>query len=117
VGCAANRRLRYGSADILEAIRDVVATSPDGQASVKAIAQLFSRRYGDEYDRNITGKWIGSVIRRSLQLKTQKSHGTVVIVPTEKAKLARLYERYGLTDAVDVAGGTSEAGELGALMR
>jgi hypothetical protein len=88
-------------AQVLEAIREVLAKSDDGQASIKAVAGQFARRYGDEYDRKITAKWIGSIVRRSLQLKTQKSHGVFVIAPTQKSKLDRLYERYGLVDVAD----------------
>jgi hypothetical protein len=99
-------------AQVLEAIRDVLDKSDDGQASIKAVAGLFARRYGDEYDRKITAKWIGSIVRRSLQLKTQKSHGVFVIAPTQKPKLDRLYERYGLVDVGDGTNVQQQAGGL-----
>ncbi len=35
------------------------------------------------------------IIRKKLQLRTQKSHGVFVIPVSEKPKLERLYERYG----------------------
>ena len=84
-------------AELLEVIRDLLTVSDDGRASVKDIATMFRERFGEGYDRRITAKWIGSVIRRSLQLKTQKSHGVFVLSDSEKSKLARLYEKYGLT--------------------
>jgi hypothetical protein len=77
-------------AQILEVIREVLSKAADGQASINEITRCFAYRFGDEYDRKITAKWIGSVVRRSLQLKTQKSHGIFVIAPSQRAKLARL---------------------------
>lgn len=51
----------------------------------------------------MTAKWIGYIVRRKLGLKTQKSHGVFTIVLSEKQKLERLYEKYGLVseDAAD----------------
>lgn len=88
-------------AQILEVIRDILVSSADGQVSIKEITDTFASRYADEYDRRITAKWIGSVVRRSLQLRTQKSHGVFVLCPSETAKLARLYEKYGIGPSGD----------------
>lgn len=82
-------------AQILEVIRSVLGASPDGRAAVKEITLRFAERHGDEYDRKVTCKWIGSIIRRSLQLRTQKSNG-VFVLSDEKQKLVRLYEKYGI---------------------
>ena len=53
-------------------------------------------RYGEDYERKITPKWIGWIIRRRLKLATEKRHGTFVIGASEGPKLDRLYERYGI---------------------
>jgi hypothetical protein len=82
-------------AQLLEVIRDLLSSSPDGQVSVKEVAELFADRHSEEYDKKVTAKWIGSIIRRKLQLKTQKTHGVYVISPSEAPKLAHLYEKYG----------------------
>lgn len=84
-------------AHVLEVIRDALESAPEGQVAIKDIASWFADRHGEDYDRKITPKWIGNVVRRKLQLKTQKSHGVFVIAPTEKPKLERLYEKYGVT--------------------
>jgi hypothetical protein len=57
---------------------------------------MFAARHEEEYDKKITPKWIGGVIRKRLHLKSQKSHGVFVIAPSERPKLDRLYERYGI---------------------
>jgi len=83
-------------AQILEIIRDLLASPYAARPSIKEITSWFVDRHGEEYDRKVTAKWIGGIIRKKLQLKTQKSHGVFVIPPSEKPKLARLYEKYGI---------------------
>ena len=78
----------------------------DGAArlSDKEIRRSFVEHFGEEYERHISNKWIGIIVRRNLELKSQKSHGVYVIPPAELPKLERLYEKYGLvsSDQVDV---------------
>jgi hypothetical protein len=83
-------------AQILEVMRDLLESSEDGKIAIKDITSMFAARHEEEYDKKITPKWIGGVIRKRLHLKTQKSHGTFVIALSEKPKLERLYERYGI---------------------
>ena len=84
-------------AQLLEVIRDL-AELQNSRLSVREITSWFLDRYGDEYDRKITPKWIGSVIRSRLHLKTRKSHGVFVIPIEERPKLVWLFEKYGLTE-------------------
>ena len=84
-------------AQVLEVIHDLLG-SEDGRLSVKEITSWFVDRYGDEYDRRITAKWIGSVIRGRLNLKTHKSHGVFVISTEEHPKLTWLFEKYGIIE-------------------
>ena len=65
---------------------------------VKKITALYNRTYGKDYGRPATPKWMGSIIRKRLNLKTHKSHGIFVVGPAEQATLSQLYERYGVTD-------------------
>jgi len=83
-------------AQVLEVIRDLLSEADDGIVSVKRITSQFADRYADDYDRKITPKWIGSIIRRNLQLRTHKSHGVFVLSASEAPKLGRLYEKYGV---------------------
>src|SRR5205807_630461 len=86
-------------AHILEIVRDILASSLDGRLPIKDITSWFVDRHGEDYDKKVTAKWIGSVIRRKLHLKTQKSHGVFLIAPSEKAKLEQLWERYGISSS------------------
>lgn len=83
-------------AQVLEIIRDMIAAG-ETRLSVKDITSSFTDRNGADYERKITTKWVGYIIRRKLALKTQKSHGVFVIPPSEDTKLNRLYEKYGIT--------------------
>jgi hypothetical protein len=69
-------------AQILEIIRDVLARDVNPTLSVKEIASWFAERQGADYERKVTPKWIGGLIRRRLGLRTRKSDG-VFIVPRE----------------------------------
>jgi hypothetical protein len=88
-------------AQTLEVIRELLATSSQPSVSIKAVTAQFCRRHGRDYER-ITPKWIGTIIRKRLHLRTHKSSGGIfVISPEELQKLPRLYEKYGVTPADD----------------
>jgi hypothetical protein len=84
-------------AQILEIIRDMLS-SPYGESRLplKDITSWFVDRHGMDYERKVTSKWIGTIIRKKLNLKTQKSHGAYLIPLSEEPKLDRLYEKYGI---------------------
>jgi hypothetical protein len=90
---------------------------------LKDITSWFVDRHGTDYERKVTSKWIGTIIRKRLNLKTQKSHGVYVIPLSERPKLERLYEKYGVSSketeeepaAEDVAALSAPAGGLGGL--
>lgn len=81
-------------AQVLEIIRDLDANG--GKLSIRDITNWFVNRHAADYERKITTKWIGYVVRKRLHLKTQKSHGVFVIPASELPALRRLYEKYGI---------------------
>ena len=93
-------------ADILAVIRVLFADPDKRQISIKDITDELNKRYGGEYDRNITSKWVGGIVRRRLQIRTHKSNGVYIIPVAQRPRLERLFEKYGLTDG--------EAGEADA---
>lgn len=98
-------------AQVLTCIRLLAETASVIGVPVKKIASLFNRTYGKDYGRPATPKWMGSIIRKRLNLKTHKSHGIFVVRPAEQANLSQLYERYGVTDE-DVGVLVSQKGAL-----
>jgi len=83
--------------------------------SVKDITTAFAEEHGFEYGRRLTPKWIGSLLRRRLGLRPQKSHGSFVLPPSEYSKLERLFGRYGIEDGTE-AGGHGDIGDVGRLL-
>ena len=83
-------------AQTLDVIRALLAKSSGPSVSIKEVTGLFTRRHARDYER-ITPKWIGTIIRKRLHLRTHKSsHGVFVISPEELKKLPVLYEKYGV---------------------
>jgi hypothetical protein len=81
---------------------------------VKDITAAFIERYGEEYGGRVTPRWIGGVLRRRLGLRTQKSHGTFLVPPSEYPKLAHLYDRFGVSpvgEPGEEAGGRGDIGD------
>jgi hypothetical protein len=88
-------------AQVLEVIRDLGASSPNGMVAMKEIASLFIDRHGEEFERKVTPKWIGSLVRRKLNLHPYKSNGVYVVGAAGGPHLQRLYEKFGITATTD----------------
>ena len=61
-------------AQVLEVIRDL--ERQQSKLAIGEITAAFIARFGKEYGRPITSKWIGFIVRRRLNLKTQKAMGS-----------------------------------------
>jgi hypothetical protein len=82
-------------AQLLEVIRDLAAA--ETQLSAKEITALFADRHEADYDRKVSAKWIGYLLRRKLGLHPEKRHGGIFVIPdSDKAILTRLFEKYGV---------------------
>jgi hypothetical protein len=85
-------------AQLLEAVKGLLS-SEAARLSVADIAISFSARFGEEFIRPITPKWVGTTLRRRLGLKPSKSRGVYILGPEELAKLPHLFDRYGLAES------------------
>lgn len=63
---------------------------------VKEIADRFNARFGTDFERPVTPRWVGHQLRRRLALHPVKSHGTFVIPSSEEERLQSLILRYGV---------------------
>ena len=88
-------------AQVLEILAELIAGSQRQVVPVADIATLLIERYGDEYDRPITNRWVGSVLRKRLNIRTYKSHGVYVVPVQERSKIELLFERYGVSGTAD----------------
>jgi hypothetical protein len=85
-------------AHILEIIMELVTDPETPQVAIAEITRRFTDRHGEDYERKITTRWIGSLVRRKLGLKAQKREGVFVLPVSEFAKLPRLREKYGIVE-------------------
>lgn len=97
-----DERSEAAEAQLLAVIRDLVARGPDTRLAMQDITREFTARHGDEYERRVTPRWIGSLVRRRLGLKPSRSTGLFTLGPEDVARLAPLYKRYGVEPAGDI---------------
>lgn len=86
-------------AEVLGVIKTLVGMR--GEPSIKELAHSFAAQYGEGFERRVTPKWIGGIVRTRLLLKTEKREKGFVIPDSEKGKLEWLYEKYGLLDKME----------------
>jgi hypothetical protein len=85
----------------LEILAELMSTSSRPVVPVADITGGLIERYGAEYERSITNRWIGSILRKKLNLQTYKSHGVYVVPLTERPKIELLCGRYGVNVITD----------------
>jgi len=102
-------------ADVLDVIRRLLDEGGTGTVSVGDVTSRLIEEHGSNYERPITHRWVGSILRNRLRLTTYKSHGVYVLPLSEKPKLDILWEKYGIAGssteaAPDLAGGHGDMG-------
>ena len=93
-----DERAEAAEAQVLAVIRDLVATG--GRLAIQDITHEFIARHGDEYERRVTPRWVGSLVRRRLGLRPSRTTGIFMLGPEEVARLSSLYARYGVVPLV-----------------
>lgn len=68
----------------------------EGTVSVGDVATAFMVEHGSDYERAISNRWIGSILRR-LNIVLYKSNGVFVLVPGQDKRIAALAERFGVS--------------------
>ena len=98
-------------AHVLTVLRCLMEKPDKGRIAIKDVAMLFDKAFSAEYERPVTHRWLGFVIRRKLNLVTHKSNGNYMIPFSEQPKLKVLFDRYGVTaeDAQALAERISQA--------
>jgi hypothetical protein len=96
LGLVAERGLLV-EAQVLEILSELMAACSRPVVPVADVVVGLADRYGDEYDRPITNRWVGSVLRKRLNIHTYKSHGVYVVPMNEREKVELLCARYGVT--------------------
>ncbi len=89
-------------AQVLEILADIMGTIRRAVVPVGDITAGMIERYGAEYERPITNRWVGGILRKRLNLRTYKSHGVYVVPVSERPKVEQLSARYGISVITDV---------------
>jgi hypothetical protein len=101
-------------AQVLEILADLMGGTDRSVIAVGDVTAGLIERYGSEYDRPITNRWVGGILRKRLNLQTYKSHGVYVVPVSERTKIELLCTRYGITSIADVAAAV-QSGDVGTL--
>ena len=95
-GIVAERGLTT-EAQLLDVVRELTGSGTATTIAIGDIAARFAERFSAEYERPITPRWIGTILRRRLHLSPHKTHGRYVL-PVDTPRVAALYDRYGISD-------------------
>lgn len=85
-------------AGVLEVLAALLSEPARTTILVSDVTAGFIDRFSRDYDRPITNRFIGGILRKRLRLVTYKSHGIYVLPATEKPKVEQLCIRYGVAE-------------------
>lgn len=83
-------------AGVLEILIELVNETGRAHITVAEVTTTFAERHGSDYERPITNRMIGGIIRKRLRLAVFKRHGIYVIPITEKDKITEMAGRFGV---------------------
>jgi hypothetical protein len=89
---------RAGSTEgqILSVIAALIADEGKNVLPLQEIVTAFSARFGAEYDRPITNRFVGGVLRNRLGLPLYKTNGIIAVSLKDQSRIAVLFGRYGV---------------------
>lgn len=91
-------RSASAEAGVLEILAELLKQPERPNIPVFEVTAAFIARFGQEYERPITNRFVGGILRKRLRLLTYKSHGVYVIPAAEKPKVNQLCIRYGVIE-------------------
>jgi len=100
------------AAKVVETLHRLLAESAGSGVPVRSIVAALKREYDEEFGRSVTNQWVGRFLRRTLNIRTRKSHGIFVVPLSESGRVKSLCKRYGTVD-VDVPRPAVDEGEAG----
>jgi hypothetical protein len=84
-------------AELVESMCDLLAEDVDTEfLSVGVIATALRKKVAGEFERPVTNRYVGQLLRGELGLYTYKKHGVYVMPPSEFPKVHQLAKRYRL---------------------
>lgn len=83
-------------ARVLDVLWSHLRDTPGESITLADLTQEFVSRYGADFERPITNRYIGSLLHKRLHIFTYKHHGTYVVPQSEREKVRVLCLRYGI---------------------
>lgn len=81
---------------LLDVLRELLSKEPGETLLLSMITARFQERFGAEFERPVTPRYIGSLIRKRLHLTTYKTKGVFVMPRAELAKVESLCQKFGV---------------------
>lgn len=91
-----NERSQTVAAQVLQATIEAFSANSGASVSIREIADGFNARHASDYNRFLSNKAVGTVLRKRLRLVTQKSRGIYVVPISELPKIDVLAKRLGV---------------------
>lgn len=91
-----NERAQSAEAHVLEVLAELLVDVDRAAITIAEITQKLEERFGSEYDRPITNRWVGGIVRKRLHIFTYKTQGVFAVPATERSKVKALCARYGI---------------------
>ncbi len=98
-------------AQLLEVLSELIASANRTSVPIAEITAAAVERYGSEYERPLTNRWVGGIVRKRLHVLTYKSRGVFVVPVTERGKIEMLCAKYGIDQSITV--GEANTGDVG----
>lgn len=80
---------------LLQLLTDTVMGSEERTIALSVLTDQFIERFGSDFERPITNRYVGSLLRRALDTHPYKSHGTYQ-VPLDRDRIATRALLYGI---------------------
>jgi len=85
-------------AGVLEVLHPLFGEAGRSHITVAEVTETFAMRFGADYERPITNRMIGGILRRRLRLTVYKSHGVYIIPMSEGPKVTQMAIRFGVVE-------------------
>jgi hypothetical protein len=91
-------------AGVLEILVNYFSEEGRSHVTIAEVTTAFTEKFGSDYERPITNRFMGNVIRKRLHLAVYKSHGYHVIPIAEAPKVSAMAIRFGVIELGDSVG-------------
>ena len=91
-------RSSTAEAQVLDVLSSLLAAGDEAHITVGDITAALTERYGGEYERPLTNRYVGNILRKRLHLTTYKSHGVYVVPRAVKGQVEILCKKYGVNE-------------------